>query len=84
MYELAISLLNQYVEVYTYLTKDKLYGEIISATPYEIILLRRHIDKASNKNYTLYIPLNSVIYIKIIKFNWFKLNIIKIFHFIVS
>ena len=54
MYELAISLLNQYVEVYTYLTKDKLYGEIISATPYEIILLRRHIDKASNKNYTLY------------------------------
>ena len=55
MYELAISLLNQYVEVYTYLTKDKLYGEIISATPYEIILLRRHIDKASNKNYTLYI-----------------------------
>ena len=56
MYELAISLLNQYVEVYTYLTKDKLYGEIISATPYEIILLRRHINKASNKNYTLYIP----------------------------
>ena len=55
MYELAISLLNQYVEVYTYLTKDKLYGEI---------LLRRHIDKASNKNYTLYIPLNSIIYIK--------------------
>ena len=49
MYELAISLLNQYVEVYTYLTKDKLYGEIISATPYEIILLRRHINKASNK-----------------------------------
>ena len=45
MYELAISLLNQYVEVYTYLTKDKLYGEIISATPYEIILLRRQIDK---------------------------------------
>ena len=64
MYELDISLLNQYVEVYTYLTKDKLYGEIISATPYEIILLRRHIDKASNKNYTLYIPLNSIIYIK--------------------
>ena len=63
MYELAISLLNQYVEVYTYLTKDKLYGEIISATPYEIILLRRHINKASNKNYTLYIPLNSIIYI---------------------
>ena len=57
MYELAISLLNQYVEVYTYLTKDKLYGEIISATPYEIILLRRHINKAS-------IPLNSIIYIK--------------------
>lgn len=64
MYELAISLLNQYVEVYTYLTKDKLYWEIISATPYEIILLRRHINKASNKNYTLYIPLNSIIYIK--------------------
>ena len=38
--------------------------KIISATPYEIILLRRHIDKASNKNYTLYIPLNSIIYIK--------------------
>ena len=57
MYELAISLLNQYVEVYTYLTKDKLYGEIISAT-------RRHIDKASNKNYTLYIHLNYIIYIK--------------------
>jgi len=64
MYELAVSLLNQQVEIYTYLTKDKLYGEIIAATPYEIILLRRHIDKASNKNYTLYIPLNSIISIK--------------------
>jgi len=64
MYELAISLLNQYVEVYTYLTKDKLYGEIIDVTPYEIILLRRHIYKASNKNYTLYIPINSIISIK--------------------
>lgn len=64
MYELAISLLNQHVEIYTYLTKDKLYGEIIDVTPYEIILLRRHIDKAINKNYTLYIPLNSIISIK--------------------
>jgi len=64
MYELAISLLNQYVEIYTYLTKDKLYGEIIDVTPYEIILLRRHIDKVSNKNYTLYIPINSIISIK--------------------
>ena len=67
MYELAISLLNQYVEVYTYLTKDKLYGEIISATPYEIILLRRHIDKASNKNYTLYTLKFYNLYKKIIK-----------------
>ena len=64
MYELATSLLNQYVEVYTYLTKDKLYGEIIAATPYEVVLLRKHIDKASNKNYALYIPLNSIIYLK--------------------
>lgn len=64
MYELAISLLNQYVEIYTYLTKDKLYGKIISATPYEIILLIKHIDKSFDKNNTLYIPLNSVIYIK--------------------
>lgn len=50
MYELAMSLLNQYVEIYTYLSKDKLYGEIIVATPYEIVLLRRHIDNAPNKN----------------------------------
>lgn len=65
MYELAISLLNKYVEISTYLTKDKLYGEIIGATPYEIILLRRHIDKSyHNDNYTLYIPLNAIIYIK--------------------
>ena len=62
MYELAMSLLNQYVEIYTYLSKDKLYGEIIVATPYEIVLLRRHIDNAPNKNSSLYIPLNSVIY----------------------
>ena len=60
MYELAMSLLNQYVEIYTYLSKDKLYGEIIVATPYEIVLLRRHIDNAPNKNSSLYIPLNSV------------------------
>ena len=52
------------MEIYTYLSKDKLYGEIIDVTPYEIILLRRHIDKATNKNYTLYIPLNSIISIK--------------------
>ncbi len=63
MYQIAISLLNQYVEVFTYLTKEPLYGEIIAATPYEIVLLRKHIDKASNKNYTLYIPLSSIILI---------------------
>lgn len=61
MYNLANSLLNQYVEVFTYLTKEPLYGDLIAATPYEIVLLRKHIDKASNKNYALYIPLSSII-----------------------
>ena len=64
MYELAKSLLNQYVEIYTTLSLYKLYGELIVATPYEIVLLRKHIDKASNNNYALYIPLNAIISIK--------------------
>lgn len=64
MYELAKSLLNQYVEIYTTLSLDKLYGELIVATPYEIALLRKNIDKASNKNCPLYIPISSVISIK--------------------
>lgn len=64
MYELAKSLLNQYVEIYTTLSLDKLYGELIVATPYEIVLLRKNIDKASNKNFALYIPISSVISIK--------------------
>ncbi len=63
MYEYALSLLNEYVEIYTYLSKTKLYGEIINVTHYEITLSRKHIDKHSNKNYELYIPLNSIIYI---------------------
>ena len=29
MYEIAKSLLNEYVEIYTYLTLDKLYGELM-------------------------------------------------------
>ena len=64
MYEIAKSLLNEYVEIYTYLTLDKLYGELIVATPYEVVLLRKHIEKSSNQNYPLYIPLSSIIYIK--------------------
>ena len=64
MYEIAKSLLNKYVEIYTYLSLDKLYGELIVATPYEVVLLRNHIEKASNQNYALYIPLSSIIYIK--------------------
>lgn len=64
MYELAKSLLNQYVEIYTTLSLDKLYGELIVATPYEIVLLRKNIDKSSNKNCALYIPISSVISIK--------------------
>ncbi len=64
MYEYALSFLNQYVEIYTYLSKGKLYGEIINVTPYEITLSRKHIEKASNKNMNLYIPLTSVISIK--------------------
>ena len=56
MYEIAKSLLNEYVEIYTYLTLDKLYGELIVATPYEVVLLRKHIEKASNQNYAYIYP----------------------------
>lgn len=64
MYKYALSFLNQYVEVSTYLTKDNLYGKIINVTPYDIALLRDHIEKSSSDNYTLYIPLSSIISIK--------------------
>lgn len=64
MYELALSLLNEYVEVYTYLTKSKLYGEIVDVTPLEIVLQRTHIEKSKNNNKYLYIPISSIISIK--------------------
>ena len=64
MYEYALSYLNEYVEMKTYLSLQKLYGKIINVTPVEISLLRDHIDKHLNDNYVLYIPLNSVISIK--------------------
>lgn len=61
MYQYALSFVNQYVEITTYLSQNKLYGKIVKVTPVEIALLREHIEKYSNDNYTLYIPLNSVI-----------------------
>ena len=61
MYEYALGFLYEYVEMYTYLSQQKLYGTIIKVTPVEIVLNREHIEKASNKNYDLYIPLTSVI-----------------------
>jgi len=64
MYEYALTFLNKYVEIYTYLSQEKLYGEIIKVAPLEIVLQRTHIDKASNKNTNLYIPLNAIISIK--------------------
>lgn len=64
MYEYALTFLNEYVEIYTYLSQYKLYGEIIKITPLEIVLQRKHIDESSNKNFDLHIPLNSVISIK--------------------
>ena len=64
MYEYALTFLYKYVEIYTYLSQEKLYGEIIKVTPLELVLQRSHIDKAANKNTELYIPLNSIIFIK--------------------
>ncbi|MGL5330269.1 MAG: ATPase [Peptostreptococcaceae bacterium] len=64
MYVYASQFLNKYVEVYTYLSQQKLYGTVIKVTPVEIILNREHIEKASNKNYDLYLPLSSIIYIR--------------------
>ena len=64
MYEYTLTFLNKYVEIYTYLSQKKLYGEIIEVTPLEIILQRKHIDKAANKNTNLHIPLNAIISIK--------------------
>lgn len=64
MYEYALTFLNNYVEIYTYLTQEKLYGEIIEVTPLQVVLQRKHIDKSSNNNYNLYIPMNSIISIK--------------------
>lgn len=64
MYEQALSLLNEYVEIYTYLTKDKLYGELIEVTPLEVILQRTHLEKSKNQNKYLYIPISAMISIK--------------------
>lgn len=64
MYQYALSFLNQYVEITTYLSQNKLYGKIVKVTPAEIALFRNHIEKHSSDDYTLYIPLNSVISIK--------------------
>lgn len=64
MYELALSLLNEYVEIYTYLTKNKLYGEIVDVTPLEIVLQRTHIEKSKNNNKYLYIPVSAIISIR--------------------
>lgn len=64
MYEYALTFLNEYVEVYTYLSQDKLYGEIIQVTPLEVVLLRKNIEKSSNKNADLHIPITSIISIK--------------------
>lgn len=64
MYEQALSLLNEYVEIYTYLTKDKLYGELIEVTPLEVILQRTHLEKSKNQNKYLYIPISAIISIK--------------------
>ncbi|MGL5346650.1 MAG: hypothetical protein ACRDA3_04825 [Peptostreptococcaceae bacterium] len=64
MYKYALSFFNEYVEITTYLTKNNLYGKIINVTPYDVALLRDHIEKSSSDNYTLYIPLSSIISIK--------------------
>lgn len=64
MYELALSLLNEYVEIYTYLTKNILYGEIVEVTPLEVVLQRTHLEKAKNQNKFLYIPISTIISIK--------------------
>ncbi|MDK2561928.1 ATPase [Romboutsia sedimentorum] len=64
MYEYALTFLNNYVEIYTYLTQEKLYGEIVEVTPLQVVLQRKYIDKSSNNNYNLYIPMNSIISIK--------------------
>ncbi|MGL4914158.1 MAG: ATPase [Romboutsia sp.] len=61
MYEYALEFLHQYVEIYTFLSKEKLYGTIIKVTPLELVLHREYIEKASNKNYDIYLPLSSVI-----------------------
>ena len=64
MYEYTLSFLGQYVEMKTYLSLEKLYGKIIKVTPFEISLLRDHIDKHINDNYVLYIPISSLINIE--------------------
>ena len=64
MYEYALSCLDQYVEIKTYLSLNKLYGKIIKVTPFEIVLLRDHIEKRINNNPTLYIPISSLINIE--------------------
>jgi hypothetical protein len=64
MYEYALTFLNEYVELYTYLSQHKLYGEIVEVTSTDLILQRKHMEKASNKNFNLFIPLNSIISIK--------------------
>lgn len=64
-----ICYLNHYVEVYTYFSLYPLYGEVIEATPYMLVLDSKYIgklDKSFNESSKFYLPLNSIISIKII------------------
>ncbi len=64
-----ICYLNHYVEIYTYFSLYPLYGEVIEVTPYMLVLDSKYIgklDKSFNESAKFYLPLNSIIYIKII------------------
>lgn len=64
MYEYALNFKDKYVEIFTYLSTQKLYGEIVEVTPLEVVLQRKHIEKSSSKNNLLYIPINTIISIR--------------------
>ncbi|MEF9990607.1 MAG: hypothetical protein RRZ84_03790 [Romboutsia sp.] len=62
-YEYISSLIDKYVEIYTYLSRSKLYGELVEVNELEVVLQRKYIEKSTNQNTLLYIPINLIIYI---------------------
>ena len=67
LYNYFLQFLNKYVEVYTFLSKSNIYGEVIEVTNLSIILSSKQksdMYSSINEIYTYYLPISSIISIK--------------------